>query len=42
MSDGQEEREGLERRIEQEKRENRQDRIEFSDPDDWQPEQVDS
>ena len=42
MSDGREERKECELRIEQEKRENREDRIECGDVDEWEPERIDS
>lgn len=42
MSDGREEREERKLRIEQEKRENSEDRIGREDIDDWEPERVDS
>ena len=42
MSDGREEREECEMRIEQEKRENREDRINPRDADESEPERVDS
>jgi hypothetical protein len=42
MSDGREEREERRKRIEQEKRENTEDRIEPGRPDEWEPEWVDS
>jgi hypothetical protein len=42
MSDGREEREEYKSRIEQEKRENRQDWAEPESPDVWEPERVDS
>lgn len=42
MSDGHEEREELLRRIELEKREDREDQINRQDLDEWKPERVDS
>ncbi len=42
MSDGREEHEELERRREQEKRGNREDRVDRGDVDEWEPERVDS
>jgi hypothetical protein len=42
MSDGREEREERKLRIEQEKRENPEDRIGRDDVYDWEPERVDS
>jgi hypothetical protein len=42
MSDGREEREELKIRIEQEKRENRDDRIDCDDTNEWEPERVES
>jgi hypothetical protein len=41
MSDGREEREERRKRIEQEKRENPEDQIDY-DVDEWEPERVDS
>jgi hypothetical protein len=42
MSDGREEREESKKRIEEEKRENRDDRIDEDGVDEWEPERVDS
>jgi hypothetical protein len=42
MSDGREEREERKARIEQEKQKDREDRIDREEPDEWQPERVDS
>ena len=42
MSDGREEREEQQKRIEQEKLQNPDDRLEPDDVDDWEPERVDS
>lgn len=42
MSDGIEEREVQKARLEQEKRENREDEIDREDADEWTPERVDS
>jgi hypothetical protein len=42
MSDGREEKEEREKRIEQEKRENHQDLVEDEGFDEWEPERVDS
>jgi hypothetical protein len=42
MSDGREEREELERRRQQEKRQDREDWLEPGDADEWEPERVDS
>jgi hypothetical protein len=42
MSDGIEEREERRQRIEQDKRENSEDRIAPEAPDEWEPERVDS
>jgi len=39
MADGEEEREELQQRIEEEKRKDRDDRIDRGEPDPWQPEQ---
>jgi hypothetical protein len=42
MPDGCEEREEQEKRRERDERESREDQIERGDPDDWEPERVDS
>jgi len=42
MSDGREEREEQNARIEQQKRDNREHEIERDAPDGWEPERVDS
>ena len=42
MSDGQEEREESRLRIEQEKKDNREDQIDRDDSDDWEPERQES
>jgi len=42
MSDGREEREDREARIEEEKRKNREDQMESDYVDQWEPERVDS
>ena len=42
MSDGREEREDRERRIEREKQEDREDRINREVPEEWEPERLDS
>jgi hypothetical protein len=42
MSDGREEREERERRIEEEKLKDRESPREQDDPDEWEPERVDS
>lgn len=42
MSDGREEREEQKARIEQQKKENRENDIERDYPDQWEPERVDS
>lgn len=42
MSDGREEREEQKRRLEQQKKEDREDWLEPGSPDEWEPERVDS
>ena len=42
MSDGREEREERKKRLEQEKPEDREDLVNREEPDEWQPERVDS
>lgn len=42
MADGREEREELDSRIKDEKRQDRSDRIEPDEVEEWQPERVDS
>jgi hypothetical protein len=42
MSDGREEREEREKRREREKKEDLEDRVVRDNPDDWEPERVDS
>ena len=42
MSDGREEREEQKTRVEQQKRENRDNELEREIPDGWEPERVDS
>ncbi|MDQ1474039.1 MAG: hypothetical protein QOJ99_5519 [Bryobacterales bacterium] len=42
MSDGREERKEREMRIEQERQDNREDRIDCDYADDWEPERVES
>jgi len=42
MSDGIEEREQRKARLEEEARKNPADRVDHADPDDWEPERVDS
>jgi hypothetical protein len=42
MSDGREEREERERRRERERKEDLEDRVVRENPDDWEPERVDS
>ena len=42
MADGREEREEQKKRLEQDKKEKRQDWLERASPDEWEPERVDS